>query len=109
MKSLIQVVTGFAVLVGGVFLVTFLTQFTRKESSPTGQTDTPVLSKELLELKQNKAKWDDLDGYNLEVERHTTGNYDFLVANSKDKPVNVVLESKFSCTCATMTVQIGII
>src|SRR5947209_6295994 len=111
MKSVTQIAALLVVLIGSVFGVTFLTQYTRKPaSSQSGPDPTP---KELLKCTETKAEWDRLlnvPGYqSLEMEKGTKHNYDFLVANITDKPISVILNSQFSCICARLKVYLGVL
>src|SRR5262245_30736113 len=112
MKSAIQVAALLAVVVGGVFGVTFLTQHTRKPvDAIVPQPDGHI--KKLLDAPERKANWAavaGLPGYeSYEVEKGTTGHYDFLVGHKGDKPVKLIMEKQFSCTCANLKVQFGLV
>jgi hypothetical protein len=110
MKSIFQWGAAAVVLFGGVFLVTFLTQYSRTKDVTT---DTPApTAGPVAPLKPNEktAVWDSSDTqYVQEFDKGVTAHYDFLVSNSNDKPVTVILESKFSCTCTNLDVQVGLI
>jgi hypothetical protein len=111
MKSIVQIGALLVVLIGGVFGVTFLTQYTRKEvTTPTGP---PPDQKDLLKVAELKAEWDrllNIPGYqSLEMEKGTKHHYDFLIANATDKPISVILNSQFSCICARLQVSLGVL
>ncbi|HEX4590016.1 MAG TPA: hypothetical protein VH120_08815, partial [Gemmataceae bacterium] len=114
MKSIIQIVALVVVLVGGVFGVTFLTQFVRKPAA-TAQTGTtqPATLKQLLKSVENRPEWGRLlgiPGYqSMEMEKGVKRHYEFLVSNLTDKPVTVYLNSQFSCTCTRLKVLIGMV
>ncbi len=110
MKSVIQVVALFVVLVGGIFGLTFFTQFTPNKNSPTGTADSPPVVTELLKRHEKTATWDPKDPqYVQEFAKGIKAHYDFLVENANDKPVTVSLDSKFSCTCTNLDVLIGVV
>jgi hypothetical protein len=123
MKSAIQVVALLVVLVGGVFGVTFLTQFVRKPAGePTDGRPVQYVVKQLLvspesrERQGSKAIYPDwaaitgIPGYqSLEMEKGTKHHYDFLLTNVTDKLVSVFLNSQFSCTCARLKVSVGVV
>jgi hypothetical protein len=116
MKSAIQVAALLAVVIGGIFGVTFVTQNIRKPAGTAGTTPVgPVPIKKLLDLGGNikKADWGavmNIPGYeSLEVEKGTKGHYDFLVANTTDKPVSLILQKQYSCVCASLRIEFGLV
>jgi hypothetical protein len=113
MKSIIQIVLFLAVVVGGVFGVTFLTQYTHSDSkTAAGPTPTPV-PKALLKCREKTPEWDQvlsIPGYkSLEIEKGSKGHYDFLVSNVTDQPVKIVREPAANCTCTNLNVFFGIV
>src|SRR5581483_3343074 len=106
MKSILQGGALVAVLVGGVFGLTFLTQYTRKPAPPPDNIDIKPTVRPLV-IRENVGVWDPNDpDYTREVEKGGKGHYDFWVSNPNPKPVAVAVISK-SCTCAE--VHIGLI
>jgi hypothetical protein len=102
MKSAIQGFIVVAVIGGGIFLVTFLSQNTRKPAATAPTTSGPVTGTEIVHAYEKTAVWDDKDpGYVQEVEKNTPGYYDFLLSNANDRPVTLTLELK-SCKCANV-------
>jgi hypothetical protein len=104
MKSVIQVVALIAAIFGGIFLVTFLAQYTRKpaESTEPKPDGGPKANAELLKRWERTAVWDPEDpNYTREIEKGTQGYYDFLIANVSETPVKLTLNSK-SCKCASV-------
>src|SRR5947208_12555118 len=110
MRSYLQIGLLLAILVGGVFVLTFLTQNTR---SPV---DAPRVASnksettgggEPLDIPEKTAVWDKDDpSYMAEFEVGDRGHYDFWVANRHAEPVNVALMTN-SCVCTE--VQVGIV
>src|SRR4051794_3839284 len=110
MKSVIQVVALFVVVVGAVFGLTFFTQFTPNKNQGTGPTDSPPVVTELLKRHEKTASWDPKDPqYVQEFAKGAKAHYDFLVENANDKPVTVTLDSKFACTCTNLDILIGVL
>jgi hypothetical protein len=114
MKSAIQIVALLAVLVGGVFGVTFVMQFTRTNSTATGGGPvTPAIAKELIKCAEKTPEWDkvmSVPGYkSLEIEKGYKGHYDFLVWNLTDQPVKIIREPHANCTCTDLKVLFGVI
>jgi hypothetical protein len=113
MKSVTQIAALLIVLVGGVFGVTFLTQYTRKPAATEAKVDDDTVKKDLLKCFETKAEWDKLlgiPGYQfLEMEQKSHHHYDFLIANMTEKPVSVILNSQFSCICARLKVYLGVL
>ena len=108
MKAL-QVVVLLAVLVGGVFGLTLLTQYTKAPVQRAADKAGPGRSVPPLRVPENQAVWDTNDtNYVAEFEKgpQGQGHYDFWVSNANPKPVSVSLLSK-SCTCAE--VKLGIV
>jgi hypothetical protein len=113
MKSLIQIVVLLAVLIGGVFGVTFLTQYTRKPATEgKGKGDTPVTSR-LLEWPLKTAPWGEILGFpgyaSLEIEKGSKDHYDFLLRNVTEQPVKIVRDPAPNCTCTNLRVFFGVI
>ncbi|HEY1375629.1 MAG TPA: hypothetical protein VGF55_02485 [Gemmataceae bacterium] len=110
MKSAIQVIALFVVIVGGVFGLTFFTQFTRTKETPTGDGGPAPVRAELLKQYEKTATWDPKDSqYVQEFAKGIDSHYDFLLSNASDKPVMVVLDSKFACTCTNLEVLLGMV
>src|SRR5690349_2690198 len=108
MKSLIQAVALIAVLVLGVFGLTFLTQYTpRKPVESSGaRPDQKPGNVMPLRVPEKIAVWDTADpSYAAEVEKGTKGYYDFWPSNPHDKPLTLSLISK-SCTCADVRIAL---
>jgi hypothetical protein len=108
MKSFIQAVSLIAVLVLGVFGLTFLTQYTRKpvEAKSTKPGEPPDHNVMPLRVPEKIAVWDPADpSYAAEVEKGTKGHYDFWPSNPHDKPLTLSLISK-SCTCADVRIAL---
>ncbi len=105
MKSLTQAVVTVAVLIGGVFGLTYLTQFTRtpkERPADPAQGGEPVYA---LRVPEKVALWDaDEPTYAAEYEKNVRGHYDFWVSNPNPKPVRIGVKFK-SCTCTE--VQLG--
>lgn len=96
------------VLFGGVFLVTFLSQYTPTKEVATDSKTEERGSVAPLKVPEKTAVWDPLDAmYSRELDKGTSAHYDFLLLNENPKPVTVVLESKFGCTCTNLDVQIA--
>src|SRR5436190_18877766 len=110
MKSAIQVVALFVVVVGGVFGLTFFTQFTHTKDTPSGDAGPPPTRVELLKQYEKTATWDPNDPqYVREFAKGVKAHYDFLLSNANDKPVTVSLDSKFACTCTNLDVLVGVV
>lgn len=108
MKSFLQVGLTLVAIVGGVFLLTFMTQFSRTpiEPVPVATKGETTLTGMPLKVPERKAVWDSADeDYSAEFEVGTKGHYDFWVSNVHPKPVRVTAEYK-SCVCADVQVAI---
>src|SRR5947209_1750092 len=104
MKSALQVVALLVVLVGGVFGVTFLTQFVRKPGTVPKDGNDQYVVKQLLKSPELRRRagttaispsWSEITGIpgyeSLEMEKGTKRHYDFLLTNLTDKPVAAFL------------------
>jgi hypothetical protein len=110
MKSAVQVIALLAVIIGGIFGLTFFTQFTRTTNVPTGTGGPAPERAELLKQYEKTAAWDPKDAqYVQEFAKGIDAHYDFLLSNANDKPVMVVLDSKFACTCTNLEVLFGVL
>jgi hypothetical protein len=108
MKSLLQVGLTLAVIVGGVFVITFGTQFTRTPvaPAPVAAKGEATLTGLPLKVPERKAVWDSSDeDYAAELEVGTKGHYDFWVSNVHPKPVRATAEYK-SCVCADVQIAL---
>ncbi len=108
MKSFLQIGLTLIVIVGGVFLITFGTQFTRApiEPVPVATKGEATLTGLPLRVPERKAVWDSTDeDYAAEFEVGTKGYYDFWVSNVHSKPARVTAEYK-SCVCADVQIAI---
>jgi hypothetical protein len=103
MKSVTQIVLLLVALVGVVFGVTALTQFTRT-NDPQQKTgivaDAPKTA--VVDWYEKVAVWDPNDStYVKETERGVKDHYDFLVSNPNDRPVTLTLNAT-SCKCTSV-------
>ena len=114
MKSIIQIVALLVVLVGGVFGVTFLTQYTRNDgkTNVTEKPSTPVATT-LVKCAEKTADWEKdtgIRGYkSLEIEKGSKGHYDFILANQTDQPVKIIREPVANCSCTNTNIFFGVI
>src|SRR5688572_5612701 len=101
-----QIAVLIAVVVGMVFGLTFLTQYTRAPAERPAVTADPVVAAAPpLRVPEKVAVWDPANPeYSAEFEKGGKGHYDFWVSNPNPKPITLFLLSK-SCTCAE--VQLG--
>jgi hypothetical protein len=107
MKALLSAVAVIAVLVVGVFGLSFMTQNTRKPTERPSDSPKPDRVVIPLVIREKVAVWDPSDpSYATEIEKGTKGYYDFWISNPHPKPVTVALKSK-SCTCAE--VHLGLV
>ncbi len=113
MKSAIQITALLVVIIGGVFGVTFLTQFTRSTDKPSGGPSPPPVPKELIRCAEKTPEWGKvlgIPGYtSLEIEVGSKGHYDFLVQNLTDQPVKIIREPQANCTCTNLSIFFGVI
>src|SRR5258705_6690256 len=110
MKTLVQTVVALLVLVGGIGVFSYMSQYTRK---PPAVKPGPVTLKGgsqptiTLRVPERVAQWDFFDASYAEAfEVGAKGHYDFWASNPNSKPVEVTL-SQQGCTCSE--IQLGII
>jgi hypothetical protein len=101
MKSFIQVAALLAIVIGGIFGVTLLTQYAGNKPA-----DQQVVNGELLKFETTKAQWEPGDAmYPKEFERGNPGHFDYLASNANNKDVMLFLDSK-TCKCTSVRVAI---
>lgn len=114
MKSVVSAVILLAIVIGGVFALTFAKQYTKTDENSAAQVTAPV-RKTFLECKEVKADWDSVlnmppgASYKLEVEKGVKGHYDFLVKSENAKPISATVKINFNCTCLTPSVQTALL
>lgn len=115
MKTLTRVILPLIVVVGLVFGIAYVTQYTDKSKPPDKPNDSggDNAQRELLRFRELQANWNrfdsDSDGIGEEdqlplpkdVELGSKHHYDFWFNNPHDQPVSVTLRFK-SCTCASV-------
>jgi hypothetical protein len=112
MKTLLQTFVALVVLVGGIGVFSYMSQYARKAPAVKARLGrglvpddkTPTIT---LRVPERVAQWDMFDDSFAEAyEVGAKGHYDFWASNPNKKPVEVTL-SQQGCTC--QEVQLGIV
>ena len=110
MKTLLQSVVALAVLVGGIGVFSYMSQYTRKPPVMKGPGPKPKGKGPITQVVYVPAKvaqWDFFDeSYAEAFEVSAKGYYDYWFSNPNPVPVEVTL-SQQGCTCSE--VQVGFI
>jgi len=112
MKTLLQTVIALAVLVGGIGVFSYMSQYTRKppvvkpNPGPIGEKNSGKLT-QVVHVPAKVAQWDFFDEtYSEAFEVGAKGHYDYWFSNANPVPVEVTLSAQ-GCTCSE--VQVGFI
>jgi hypothetical protein len=113
MKTLLQSLVALLVLVGGIGVFSYMSQYTRKPPAPKPSpgpvtaTAAPGQVTKAVHVPAKVAQWDFFDeSYAEAFETGSHGHYDFWFSNPNPVPIDVTM-SQQGCTCSE--VQVGFV